>query len=356
MVPSPLVVHHGALGDTIQLTAMLQALAGRWGAPCDLLAGPASAPVLLAGLPCVREVRFLGTRSRPYLLSPRQRRLVRWLRGREASPCYVVERWRHRVAPWSRRTRLEWLLERAGVPAERCVVGAEQGRRPLEHAVDFYLRLARLDPPAFSGIAAAPPPGPPPSPRLQASPEEVEACRTWLGGLGCRPGQPLVLVQTEARRSRKRGRWPRERWRSLIRRMLADLPDARVILTGSGDEARRTRALAAAVADPRVRDAAGDLPLRRLLALLTLGHSCVSLDTGPAQAAAALGCPVVVLAGTADPRRNAPLGPPERVQVVTAYGERPWPDDPAVWFAEHRLEEIPEEAVYAAWRRLAPRR
>lgn len=354
MSPSPLVVHHGALGDTIQLTAMLQALAARWGAPCDLLAGPASAPVLLAGLPCVREALFLGTRSRPYLLSSHQRRLVRWLRGLEPSPCYVVERWRHRVAPWSGRTRLEWLLERGGVPPERWVVAADQGRGALEHAVEFYLRVARLDPPAFSGAAPSGPPNPPPLPRLRAAPEEVEECRAWLGGLGWR-GEPLVLVQTEARRSRKRGRWPRDRWRSLLRRVLADLPEARVVLMGSPAEAERTLALAAAVADPRVRDATGDLPLRRLLALLALGHSCVSLDTGPAQAAAALGCPVVVLAGTADPRRNAPLGPPDRVQVVTAYGESPWPGSPAVWFAEHRMEEIPVEAVHAAWRRLAPR-
>lgn len=350
MSPSPLVVHHGALGDTIQLTAMLQALAARWGAPCDLLAGPASAPRLLAGLPCVREVRFLGSRSRPYLLSPHQRGLVRWLGGREPSPCYVVERWRHRLAPWSRRTRLEWLLEHAGVPSERWVVAAGWGREPLEHAVDFQLRVARLDPPAFAGAADSPPP----APRLWATPAEVEECRAWLGALGWE-GQPLVLVQTAARRSKKRGRWPRDRWRVLIHQILGDLPEAWVVLMGHLQERKRSRQLAAAVAHPRVHDAAGDLPLRRLLALLTLGHSCVSLDTGPAQAAAALDCPVVVLAGTADPRRNAPRGPADRVQVVTAYGERPWPDSPVVWFDEHRLRDIPEEAVHAAWRRLAPR-
>jgi heptosyltransferase III len=351
---SPLVVHHGALGDTIQLTVMLQALATRWGAPCDVLAGPASAPVLLAGLPCVREVRFIGTRRCPYLLSPRQRRLVRWLHGRDPSPCYLVERWRHKVAPWSRRTRLEWLLERAGVPAERWVVAADQGREPLEHGVDFQLRVARLDPPAFVGAATCLPPGGPLTPRLLVPPEEVEECRAWLGTLGWR-GQPLVLVQSEARRSRKRGRWPQERWRALIHRLLKDLPQALVLLMGSRDEARRTATLASAIADPRVANTAGDLPLRRLLALLTLAHSCVSLDTGPAQAAAALDCPVVILAGTADPRRNAALGPPERVQVATAYGDGPWPDSPVVWFADHRMEEIPVEAVHAAWRRLSPR-
>lgn len=111
-------------------------------------------------------------------------------------------------------------------------------------------------------------------------------------------------------------------------------------------------ALARAVSDPRVRDVAGDLPLRRLLALLALGHSLVSLDTGPAHVAAALGCPVVVLAGTADPRRNRPLGPENRIQVVTAWGDGEWPESGTHWFAEHSVEAIPTGAVLDAWRRL----
>ena len=353
--PAPLVLHHGALGDTILLTAMLQALALRWGGPCDLVAGPASAPRLLAGLGFVGEVRHLGTRKRPYLASPHQWRLVAWLRARGPSPCYVVERWRHPVAPWSRLTRFEWLLRRAGVPEDCLVTTLDRPRRAVEHAVDYQLRLAALDPPAFAGRAAAPPPQPPPRPRLAVGADEVRECRDWLEAGGWR-GEPLVLFQTEARRAKKRGRWPAERWVALARTILADLPDARILLLGAPPERARTRALARAVADPRVRNVAGDLPLRRLLALLTLGHSLVSLDTGPAQAAAALGCPVAVLAGTADPRRNRPLAPPGRVQVVTAYGDRPWPDSGAEWFHDHRLRAIPEAAVLAAWRRLAPQR
>ena len=348
---APLLAHHGALGDTILLTAMLQALAARWGAPCDLVAGTSAAPRLLAGLDFVGEVRVLGGRKRPYATSPRQWELVRWLQGRAPSPCYLVERWRHPVAPWSSLTRLEWLLRRAGVPPEHVVTTLERSRAPLEHAVDYQLALAALDPPAFAGGAAAPLPEPPPRPLLRASPAEVEECRAWLGGLGWR-GEPLVLLQTEARRASKRGRWPRERWLAVIAGVLAELPEARVLVMGTAEERRRTGELVAAAADPRVGNAAGELPLRRLLALLALAHSCISLDTGPGQAAAAVGCPLVVLAGTADPRRNRPLGPPGRVQVVTAFGERPWPESEVVWFDEHRLEEIEVGPVLAAWRLL----
>ncbi len=86
---------------------------------------------------------------------------------------------------------------------------------------------------------------------------------------------------------------------------------------------------------------------------MTLAHSLISLDTGPAHAAAALGCPLVVLAGRADPRRNRPIGPPQRVRVVTAWEERDWPESPHVWFETHDLGAIPVDAVFEAWRELA---
>lgn len=352
--PNPLVAHHGAMGDTIHLTAMLQAVAARWGAPCDVLVGPGVAGRVLSGLGYVAEVRHLGSRKRPYLASPHQWELVRWLRARNPAPCYVVERWRHPVHPGSRLTRMEWLLRKAGVPPGRVVTTEGRPREPLEHAVDYQLRLARLDPPELAGAAPGGFPDPPPRPRLAVSAEEVEDCRSWLGSRGW-SGEPLVLFQAQARRSKKRGRWPAERWLAVMRGVLAEVPEARVLVLGAPDEEEAARSLAEAAGHPRVRHAAADLPLRRLFALLTLAHSLVSLDTGPAQAAAALDCPVVFLAGTSDPRRNRPLGPPDRVQGVTAYGEGPWPASGDTWFREHRIEAIPEAAVLAAWRRLRPR-
>ncbi|MFM2399101.1 MAG: hypothetical protein RL341_1258, partial [Pseudomonadota bacterium] len=40
-----------------------------------------------------------------------------------------------------------------------------------------------------------------------------------------------------------------------------------------------------------------ELPIARLLPLLRRAHSMISVDTGPAHAAAALGCPLVVMFG-----------------------------------------------------------
>jgi hypothetical protein len=342
---NPLVCHHGALGDSILLTAMLDALAARWGAPCDLITGRAPA-ALFAGLDSVREVRALGSRSVPYWASRRQQDLVSWLRRRGDSPAWVVERWRHPIRPGSQRTRIEWLLERAGLGRDRRVTTEATARGELEHMVAYTLRLAALDPPAFAGRATADF-DPARRPRLAATPDEMEECRLWLSKRGWR-GEPLILLQTTSRR-RKRGRWPEQRWLELIASIRRERPDAWIALIGSPAERRETARLATQVGSDDIHDLASELPLRRLFALLAVADSLIALDSGPAHAAAALGCPVVVLQGTADPRRNRPLGVGESVAIVSAF-ER-WPDSAAEWFATHEMARIPVAPVLDAWRR-----
>jgi heptosyltransferase-2/heptosyltransferase-3 len=75
--------------------------------------------------------------------------------------------------------------------------------------------------------------------------------------------------------------------------------------------------------------------------LLARCHSLVSVDTGPAHIAAALGCPTVTLFGLADPNRFRPGGVSTPVAVLTgARGGKP------------DMLGIEPEAVLQAWRRL----
>lgn len=348
---APLVAHHGAIGDLIQLTAMLQVLHERWGEPCDLLAGGCPAPTILASLPFVGTVQTLSTRKRPFYSSPEQWQLVRWLEFRQPSPCYVYERWRHRVAPWSDLTRLEWLLHKAGIPRSRWITTEDRSRHVNDHAVDYQLELAHLTPAAFAPRAPTSA-STSPRPRLAVSPAELAACRDWLGSIGWR-GEPLILIQAAARRAQIRGAWPAESWTRLARELLLRQPEAWLLFIGGPQERKRTAELAAAVGDTRARSVADDLPLRRLFGLLTLADSCISVDTGPAHAAAALDCPLVVLLGVAHPRRNRPLGPPERIQLVAAWGSEPWPTDPPLWYQTHEMAAIRVSQVVEAWERLS---
>jgi heptosyltransferase-2/heptosyltransferase-3 len=339
---NPLVLRFGALGDTVLLTALLRDLATRWGAPCDVVTGAGPQRRVLAGLDSVREVFTLPSRRRPYPLAPRQWALVRWLRRRGAPPTWVFD-----PPP-----KTAWLAGRGGIPRTHRLSPREVPRPLGEHTLDYQRRLAAAVPPAWA--ASAPPPL-----AIHAEPELVvpeadrEECRRWIEESGW-GGRPLVLVQSQSRR-RNRGRWPVERWAAAVAAVLADLPAAQVLLLGSPAEARAVEALRAACADPRVVNVAAELPLDRLFALATVAHSCLSLDSGPAHVAAALGCPVVVLPGWADPRRNRPPGPPSRVQVVAEAPPEEWPPDVHGWERWHRLEAVPVAAVVEAWRALTPR-
>jgi heptosyltransferase-2/heptosyltransferase-3 len=65
-------------------------------------------------------------------------------------------------------------------------------------------------------------------------------------------------------------------------------------------------------------NAAGELPIPRLIALLERAQGLVTVDSGPAHAAAAVGCPQVVLFGKASPSLYRPWGVAQAdVRVLT---------------------------------------
>lgn len=342
----PLVVRFGVLGDMVLLTGLLDALSASWGSPCDVLAKGGLPRLVFAGLESVGEVFTLRSRKTPFVFSAEQRRLVRWLGRRGPSPTYLLDE--KNVA------KVRWLLRRGGVPRGHRLSMADLPRGDLEHVLHYYARVAGHASADFcrEDRAHEPPPEQV-APRLVITADERRDCLAWLAAMGWE-GQPLVLVQTRSRR-RKRGRWPRESWVATIRGVLDALPEAWVLLIGAPAEEPPIESLRRDCGDRRVRNVAADLGLRRLFALATLAHSAISLDTGPAHVAAVLECPVAVLVGMADPRRNRPPGPPERVQVVTAVPEEEWPATRREWEAWHDVTAIRVPQVLTAWSRLQGR-
>jgi hypothetical protein len=66
-----------------------------------------------------------------------------------------------------------------------------------------------------------------------------------------------------------------------------------------------------------------------------------------------LGCPLTVLVGMADPRRNHPVPCGAAVRMVTSVEEARWPDSRAGWEAWHKVEAIAVEPVVEGWRQAA---
>lgn len=340
-MPTPVIIRFGALGDMVLTTPLLRALAQRHGQPCAVACCGGFVRPLYQGLPWVGEVVSIASRGAPYAFSPDQWRLVRFLRNLRDAEVYLLEG----------DAKSASFGERAGITLAGSMRTTVQAVN--HHQIEGQARVAGFL--SADGVYAPPFE---PVPELRVSSQEQADCRTWLAtrlGAGA-AAAPLVLLHPGNKktmgwrtRSGNLKDWPAERWVAVARGVLAALPGARVLVTGTAAEARIAEPLVAACADARVASVAGQTPLRRLLALLTLAHSLVSVDTGPAHAAAALACPLVVLFGKTDPRANRPVARRTPVAVVTGPPGAPVLDGEAGWRAHHDIGGIAADAVLHAW-------
>jgi heptosyltransferase-2/heptosyltransferase-3 len=225
------------------------------------------------------------------------------------------------------------------------LAAAKLGGEAPEHWVDRLVALGRCIPPAFREAAFPwPEPAPRCAPMLEVTPAERSECDAWLAARGWF-GRPLVLVQPGNQRTmhgNARPRpdddkaWPVERWAVLLRHVQQRMPQAVVLLVGAPQEAPFLEAIRAKAELPSLEAAV--LPLRPLFALCAAAQSMISVDTGPAHAAAAIGLPLVVLFGASPPQIWKPRS--ARGSPVIGVGGRP---------VANRADEIPERAVFDAW-------
>lgn len=341
MSARPLLVRCGAFGDMVLVTPLIRLLAARYGQPVDVVSSGGWTAPLLQHEPAMGHLQLVTSRNTPYLLCPSQWALVRWLRARGRGPVYLCDADPEMAA----------LLRRAGIPDEDIV-----GRLPSDAVVDGqqqlwpdrWLRMGTRNP-VHAYPARDVDPAPFRLPSLVVGDEDRRALVEWRAARQL--SGPLVLFQPGNKRTHKRGtvatrqhpkHWPAERWAAVARAVWARLPDAQVILCGSeGEHAVLEEIRGAASGDPRLHNLAGELPIPRLLAMLEVAHSMVSVDTGPAHAAAALGCPLVVLFGNASPAMWRPVGPGPVHCLGGDKGE------------QSQARDIPAEAVIAAWQAIA---
>lgn len=341
----PIVIRFGRLGDMVLLSPLLQLLRRRYGMPCWLIgSGPWSNALYLADQDIAR-IWSLAGRHTPLLLGPIWWRVLWALRHSGNSPVYVCE------AAGSRRLpRIRTLLRLAGVSAQRCLFLDEDVEQGVEHRIDGLLRLGKQTPPALQP-ANYPWMQADPTPRITIQqPYRLERDH-WLKTCGW-TGRPIVLVQPGSRQStRRRWRdrsehnqcddkaWSLSNWSALLRCMHQSLPQAQIVLCGSPGEQKLLRQIHRLTGLDDL--AAPALPLGRLLALCEVAHSMVSVDSGPAHIAAALGAPLVVLFGATSPRHWLPRG--ACGAPVIALGGPP---------EVSHVDQISVPEVLAAWRSL----
>jgi len=336
----PLVVRCGAFGDMVLLTSLIRELHAQFQCGVDVLtSGPWSEP-LLHGQPGVGEILTLRSRKTPYWLAPDQRRIVRKLRARGIGPTWVCD-----VNAATSR-----LLQRGGIQAEWTVDVRDHPLLPGEHATEQWRRLAGILPTAWGDRRL---PGRPTGKlgcELVVSDAQEADLEAWLRARGLL-GAPLLLMQIGNKRTMRRGTrrlavnhkyWPLERWAAVLRLMRRDRPGHRLVLLGTGPEFELNESLARLAAIDQVYNVADDLPVPRLVALLARGDALITVDSGPAHAAAAVGCPQIVLFGRASTALYRPWGTAAApVTVLTGRID----DEPS-------MLGIEADTVIAAWRQL----
>lgn len=296
-LPRPLVVRFGAMGDTVILLALIHALHLRFNALVDVVTTGSWAQPLLQSQPAVGEVHTLATRRTPYWLSIEKQRLVAVLRKRGVGPTWIC----------NDDDSVRALLNKADIPTALRIDIQDCRLQPGEHFVDYWARVARLTPHALAGMADryentsvqhVPP--------LHVLPAWRADLDRWLQQRGLND-KPLLLIQAGNKRTmrwlpRRRPTntkyWPEQRWAQSIDRISQIEPAAQVLLLGVRAEAGLNNLILRHMRTASAHNVAGEMPIPRLLALQERAVGMISVDTGPAHSAAALGCPLVVMFGT----------------------------------------------------------
>jgi ADP-heptose:LPS heptosyltransferase len=301
----PLALRCGAFGDMVLLTALIRVLYAEFRAPVDIVtSGPWSEP-LLRGQPGVGEIFSMRSRKTPYWMSIDQQRVVRQLRVRGLGPTWFCD------GDEAARP----LLERAGIDAKYIVDVKDHALLPGEHATQQWRRLAQIMP----NLGAAPRADIEavlPGCYLEVTQQQRAQLAAWLKTRGLAE-QPLILVQVGNKRTMRRGLrrlavnhkyWPNERWAEVLRYLRQQHPGHALVLLGTGPEYALNQEVVALAGIGGLHNVADDLPIPRLVSLLDHACGLVTVDSGPAHAAAAVGCPQVVLFGRALPSLYRPWG------------------------------------------------
>ncbi len=316
--PRILVLRAGAIGDTLMVTPLLRALRRTF--PEAYLAFVCSRTVLevLRSNPHLDRVMPLAYRHLPSWLSGEKRRLTRELRDLNLDWALVLES-HPRFVELARQARPKRLIAYGPMPSGEGFARAVFD--PQRHSID-------------NNLSAAAPLGVRPAGREMELPypaEKDETVRQILVNYGVAEADRLVGIlpgwggrKHRIVQSRLRS-WPAQRFAQVVRR-LVKAEGVRVALTGSAADRPLTEYIARE-ADVPCLNLAGEFSLLELAALIHRLDLCLTVDSGPAHMAAALGTPLVTLWGPGIYAQTSPqagAGPvriiDHRVHCAPCYG------------------------------------
>lgn len=342
MNPRPLVIRFGALGDMVLLTTLIRHLHQRFNQPVDIVSsGPWTKP-LLEDQPCVGDMHIVRSRNLPYFINPELQQLVATLRARGRGPTWLCD--------YKNNRKIYPLLRRAGWTKEDWC--EEFGFIDLRgnHFCDLWLRFAYRNP-AVLGGQDLPCTANDAWPTLIMNDAKKQKELMWLDTHAL-ADKPLILVQAGNKRTMRRfgfrqrntntKYWPEQNWGEVLKRLRLLHPLHAIVMLGVASEASLNDDVIAYASITNVHNLAPEMTISRLMTLCERAKGMITVDTGPAHVASALGCKIVTLFGKASPAMYAPRGEHATVRCLTGTYE-----------GEQSMLGITPEMVIDAWRSLS---
>ncbi|MBZ5566105.1 MAG: glycosyltransferase family 9 protein [Acidobacteriia bacterium] len=305
--PRILVLRAGAIGDTLMVTPLLRALRRTF--PEAYLAFVCSQTVqeVLRSNPHLDRVMPLAYRHLPSWLSGEKRRLVREMRELNLDWAIVLEG-HPQFVELALQARPKRLIAYGPVPSGDGFTRAVFD--PQRHSIDNYL-------------SAAEPLGVRPAGREMELPypaEMDEAVRQRLANYGVGEADCVVGIHPgwggrkhPIDQTRLRS-WPAERFAQVVG-WLVKTEGVRVALTGSAADRPLTEYIARE-AGVACLNLAGEFSLLELAALIRRFDLYLTVDSGPAHMAAALGTPLVTLWGPGIYAQTSPQAGASPVRII----------------------------------------
>jgi len=283
-----LLIKPGAVGDLLQLTPAIRALAARFpAARITLMVGSSAAATMFDLNPYVHETIVFDRKGEHRSLAGFLRL---WNRLRAARYDLVVNFQRSNVKAW--------LLAAAAFPCRLLVYRKARGR--TVHAVVNHLEtLAPLGiDPELCDLSL----------ELYCGQEEMSYADSLIDDAGL-SGKILIALNPGA--SNRIKCWSPERFAILADMLVSEL-DAGIVLVGGANERDLAERILAGMNSAPL-DILGKTSLLQLGAVLDRCALLVSGDTGPLHMATAVKTPVVALFGAIDPFRTGPVGEGHRI-------------------------------------------
>lgn len=169
-----------------------------------------------------------------------------------------------------------------------------------QHEIDRYLNLISTLDVTRMNLSEA-------RPFVHLNDADREFARSFLRAAFSNAGTRTIGIQPGTSPAMRWKQWPVDRYRELIRLLISEQPEIKIVLFGSPAEAAINRELAFGV-EKNVIVAAGKTSIKQVAALIEQCDLLICNDSGLMHAAVAVGTPVVAIYGPTDVNRTAPLG------------------------------------------------